>query len=101
VNLGPAETDPVMPPSLRELEIGRVLLDADLLLKKLTASLLHPDSPSGRLYWPRCRTSCGCANRAAPVGFELSFRLWMRPDKFVTETTAPPFWSSRPGSPSG
>jgi len=51
VNLGPAETDPVMPPSLRELEIGRVLLDADLLLKKLTASLLHPDSPSGRLYW--------------------------------------------------
>ena len=85
VNLGPAETDPVMPPSLRELEIGRVLLDADLLLKKLTASLLHPDSPSGRLYWATLQDELRLRDRAAPGGFELSFRLWMRPDKFVTE----------------
>jgi hypothetical protein len=62
-----------------------VLLDADLLLKKLTASLLHPDSPSGRLYWATLQDELRLRDRAAPVGFELSFRLWMRPDKFVTE----------------
>ena len=86
VNLGPAESEQVMPPSLRELEIGRVLLESDLVLKKLTASLLHPDSSSGRLYWATLQSQLRLRDGATPVGFEPSFRLWIRPDKFSTET---------------
>jgi hypothetical protein len=86
VNLGPAESERVMPPSLRELEIGRVLLESDLVLKKLTASLLHPDSPSGRLYWATLQSQLRLRDGATPVGFEPSFRLWIKPDRFRTET---------------
>ncbi len=75
----------MMPASLRELEIGRVLLESDLVLKKLTASRLHPESPCGRLYWAALHDELRLRDRAARVGFELSFRLWMRPDRLVTE----------------
>ena len=86
VNLGPAEMEQVMPPSLRELEIGRVLLESDLVLKKLTAALLHPDSPSGRRYWATLQSQLRLRDGVTPAGFEPSFRLWMRPDRFGTET---------------
>lgn len=50
VNLNPDEPDRIMDKRLGRTEPGRVMLEADLQLKKTTAALLHPDSATGKRY---------------------------------------------------
>jgi hypothetical protein len=42
------EADRVIDPSFGRTDVGKVMLEADLLLKKTAARLLHPDHPLGR-----------------------------------------------------
>ena len=51
VNLSPYEQDRVIIDSLGETDLGRDLLRQDYILKQLSASLTHPDTPLGRAYW--------------------------------------------------
>jgi hypothetical protein len=51
VNLSAYESDRMLPPELSGTEMGRNLLSQDCMLKRLTASFMHPDSPVGREYW--------------------------------------------------
>lgn len=72
VNLNPDEPDRVIDPRLGTTDAGRILLQADLQMKKTVAKLIHPDSATGRLFWQRLasertRTTC------------LSFRQWISP----------------------
>jgi hypothetical protein len=74
VNLGPGEYRRVLPDSLRRTGLGLALLDADLTLKRLTASLLHPSGELGRRFWGRVIERCG-----ATADVEPHFRVWMVP----------------------
>lgn len=51
VNLSPYEADRIMNDNVAVTELGRDLLGLDYILKQLSSSLTHPDTPSGKSYW--------------------------------------------------
>ena len=51
VNLSPFESNRMLPAPLGGTRLGRSYLEADLKLKELSASLLHPDCDTGKAYW--------------------------------------------------
>ena len=51
VNLAPTESDRVIDSELGRTEVGKTMLDADLLLKRTAAKLLHPDHEVGAKFW--------------------------------------------------
>lgn len=51
INLSPYEQDRIMDDALARTCMGRDMMKADYLLKQLSSSLTHPDTPLGRDYW--------------------------------------------------
>ena len=51
VNLNPTEPNRIIDPVFARSAAGRVLLSADLALKKVVAPLVHPGTPSGAQFW--------------------------------------------------
>jgi uncharacterized repeat protein (TIGR01451 family) len=51
VNLNPNEPDRIFDPRFGRTDAGRVLLEADLAMKKSFARAMHPDTPSGAAFW--------------------------------------------------
>ncbi|WP_369169387.1 hypothetical protein AB5J49_16480 [Streptomyces sp. R28] len=67
VNLNPDEPDRIVDDQLGRTDAGRVLLEADLRMKKTVGELVHPHSALGRKFWDGVRGDC------------LSFRNWILP----------------------
>ncbi|MGW7400179.1 hypothetical protein ACWGH7_27295 [Streptomyces cyaneofuscatus] len=67
VNLNPDEPDRIVDRDLGTTDAGRVLLQADLLMKKTVGRLIHPDTGAGKDLWNRIQGQC------------LSFRTWIVP----------------------
>jgi len=53
VNLRPDSPDKVIDPLLAQTDLGKVLLEADLQLKKDLAALTDPSTAEGNRYWTR------------------------------------------------
>lgn len=51
VNLNPNEPDRIIDAQFARTEAGRILLEADLAMKKSLARAMHPDTPSGAAVW--------------------------------------------------
>ncbi|MFF1320654.1 hypothetical protein ACFVZZ_14655 [Streptomyces chartreusis] len=68
VNLNPNEPDRIVDSDLGRTDAGRILLQADLQLKKTTAQLIHPDSSLGKRFWNKISGTC------------MSFRTWVVPE---------------------
>ncbi len=51
VNLSPYEKDRIVPLEFGQTEMGRDLLAQDYVLKQITASLIYPESESGKAFW--------------------------------------------------
>ena len=51
VNLSAYESNSMIPAELSGTSLGRTLLSQDCMLKRLAASLLHPDCSVGKDYW--------------------------------------------------
>jgi hypothetical protein len=80
VNLAPEEHARLLPESLTGTRLGRVLLEMDLRLKRLTASLVHPDTPSGAAYWNEIYTALGADGQTGAFGSVDTFhRVWIKP----------------------
>ncbi|MGW3283069.1 hypothetical protein ACWDR3_00315 [Streptomyces sp. NPDC001002] len=58
VNLNPGEPDRIVDERLGRTDAGRVMLQADLRLKKDVGQLIHPDTANGREFWSRLRGDC-------------------------------------------
>jgi len=71
VNLNPDEPDRIVDPGLGRTDAGRILLEADLQLKKTVAGLIHPETPLGVRYWDTI-------SRAGEQTCQ-SFRQWIVP----------------------
>ncbi len=72
VNLNPDEPDRIIDSQLAKTDAGRIMLQADLQMKKTTARLIHPDTSLGKQYWQQLgniNNSQGC----------LAFRQWIVP----------------------
>ena len=67
VNLNPNEPDRIVDAQLGKTDAGRVLLQADLTLKKTTGKLIHPDTAVGDRFWKGMSGDC------------MSFRTWIVP----------------------
>lgn len=67
VNLNPTEPDRIVDSRLGRTDAGRVLLEADLQLKKTTGTFIHPDTKVGAEYWGALSGDC------------MSFRTWIVP----------------------
>ncbi|MFI7360907.1 hypothetical protein ACIBO4_01955 [Streptomyces sp. NPDC050149] len=67
VNLNPTEPNRVIDDQLGRTDAGRVLLEADLRMKKTVGKLIHPHSAPGRKFWDGVQGNC------------LSFRNWILP----------------------
>lgn len=67
VNLNPDEPDRIVDERLGRTDAGRVLLEADLLMKKTIGKLIHPHSARGRQFWDGISGKC------------LSYRTWILP----------------------
>jgi hypothetical protein len=62
VNLNLNEPDRITDPMLGRTNAGRVMLEADLQLKRTAGKLLDPNTPIGRRYWAEMDASSGtCA----------------------------------------
>ncbi|MBO0867715.1 MAG: hypothetical protein J2P15_04040 [Micromonosporaceae bacterium] len=69
VNLNPDEPDRIMDARFGRTDAGRVLLQADLQMKKSVAKLIHPDTPAGARYWAALQGESKC----------VSMRQWIVP----------------------
>ncbi|MCZ4604972.1 hypothetical protein O3S80_14720 [Streptomyces sp. Lzd4kr] len=58
VNLSPDEPDRVVDDQLGRTDAGRVLLEADLQMKKTVGKLIHPRTALGKRYWDGTRGDC-------------------------------------------
>jgi hypothetical protein len=85
VNLKPNEPDRIIDPQFARSDAGRVLLEADLLLKKTVGFFLHPDSPTGAPYWQELDNLYG--NRPDAT-YCFSFRQWIVPAPATVRETA-------------
>jgi hypothetical protein len=82
VNLSPDETNRMLAKPIAGTTLGRTLLESDLKLKRLAASLLHPDCDTGRRYWDAVfRGSSESTN--PPRDYATFQRVWLVPSKAV------------------
>ncbi|QDP96997.1 hypothetical protein FOE78_14665 [Microlunatus elymi] len=51
VNLNPDQPDRVIDKTFAKTDAGRVLLEADIQMKRDNVRLMHPDTPSGKKFW--------------------------------------------------
>jgi hypothetical protein len=81
VNLAPNETAKLLAESLSGTRLGAALLEFDYRLKRLAASLLHPDVNTGQMFWgeviDRCKANLDL-DGIPLTGFQ---RVWVVPDK--------------------
>ena len=100
VNLSPDEDARLLADSLKGTRIGATLLEFDLRLKRLSASLLHPDLEPGRAFWKAVLGRV--QDRAIPDAAALAAfqRVWIVPDKAVVyEGTSESIARIRRGEP--
>lgn len=69
VNLNPDEPNRIIDASFGSTDAGRILLQADLQMKKTVAKLIHPDTPAGAQFWAGLHGETKC----------LSMRQWIVP----------------------
>ncbi|MEV6757139.1 hypothetical protein [Streptomyces sp. NPDC051214] len=74
VNLNPAEPDRIVDAALGRTNAGRVMLEADLQMKRTKAKILHPDAKTGKRFWRGVRPSSNGS-------LCLSSRMWIVPGK--------------------
>ncbi|MFF7753490.1 hypothetical protein ACFZCP_30635 [Streptomyces sp. NPDC007971] len=68
VNLNPTEPDRIVDADMGRTDVGRVMLQADLRLKKDVGRLIHPATELGKEYHDRLQGTCS------------SSRVWIVPD---------------------
>lgn len=80
VNLNPNKPNDILDPRFARTDAGRILLEADLALKKTTAALINPETELGKRVWESLRYAEG-AKRC------VSFRTWIEPGVATVRAT--------------
>ena len=79
VNLSVHESSRILPRSLIKAPLGRVLVEQDCLLKQFTASLLHPDTATGREYWRQVRAAARKLGLGDRFPLDTCQKTWIVP----------------------
>jgi hypothetical protein len=78
VNLNPLQSSKIISPRLGRTDMGRVLLEADLRLKRDTASLTDPRMALGKEYWQKLNQKLQ-EQGLSPAQVPGSTRVWIVP----------------------
>jgi hypothetical protein len=84
VNLNPVELSKITSPRLVYTDMGKVLLETDLRLKKDAALLTDPRIPAGKLYWSIVNQKLQ-ENNLSNYQIPANTRLWIIPEEAVLE----------------
>jgi len=83
VNLRPDSPKDVIDPYLENTDLGRVLLEADLLLKKDIARFTSIDTPEGRQYWDRLYRKAESLYGQEDMTIPTLTRPWIVPGEII------------------
>lgn len=87
VNLRPDSADEVIDPDLEKTDLGKVLLEADLQLKKDMANFTSPNTPEGRQYWNKLYEKAQSLFGAQEITIPTLTRPWIVPGEVVIRKT--------------
>jgi len=87
VNLRPDSEDQIIEPELAQTDLGKVLLEADLQLKKDTAQMTSPQTPEGREYWNKLYKKAEELYGYENVTIPTLTRPWIVPGEIIVRET--------------
>ncbi|MCX5695490.1 MAG: hypothetical protein NTW18_02340 [Candidatus Omnitrophica bacterium] len=83
VNLRPDSEDQIIDQYLEKTDIGKIMLEADLQLKKDTALMTSPATPEGREYWDRLYKKAAELYGYDNVSIPTLTRPWIVPGEII------------------
>jgi len=83
VNLRPDSEDNIIDDYLARTDVGRILLEADLQLKKDTASYTSPQTPEGKEYWDKLYQKAGEIFGSENISIPTLTRPWIVPGEII------------------
>ena len=83
VNLRPDSEKEIIDPDLEKTDLGKVLLEADLQMKKDLANLTSPDNAEGRLYWDRLYAKAEAMFGRSDIEIPTLTRPWIVPGEII------------------
>jgi len=83
VNLRPDSPNNITDPYLAQTDVGKILLEADLQLKKDTAKFTSPENPKGKEYWEKLYKKAGELFGYDNITIPTLTRPWIVPDEII------------------
>jgi hypothetical protein len=83
VNLRPDAPDNVIDPYLEKTDVGKILLEADLQLKKDLARLTSPDTAEGKQYWDKLYQKAESIFGSGDIEIPTVTRPWIVPGEII------------------
>jgi hypothetical protein len=83
VNLRPDRPDDIIDPSFERTELGKVFLEADVMLKKDMAAMTDPATVTGRQYWNRLYAKADRIYKGEDCSVPSIIRPWIVPGRIV------------------
>ena len=87
VNLRPDSENNIIDPDLATTDVGKILLEADLQLKKDTAKFTSPGTPEGKEYWEKLYQKAGELLGYENVTIPTLTRPWIVPGEIIIRET--------------
>ncbi|MCX5710346.1 MAG: hypothetical protein NT088_06490, partial [Candidatus Omnitrophica bacterium] len=83
VNLRPDSQERIIDPALEKTDVGKILLEADLQLKKDTARYTSPENPQGKEYWDRLYKKAAEIFGTENITIPTLTRPWIVPNEVI------------------
>src|SRR3989338_4093921 len=83
VNLRPDAPEQIIDPVLEKTDIGKIMLEADLQLKKDTASFTSPKTREGKSYWDKLYKRAGELFGTENITIPTVTRPWIVPGEVI------------------
>ena len=87
VNLRPDSENNIIDPDLATTDVGKILLEADLQLKKDTAKFTSPETPEGKEYWDKLYQKAGELLGYENITIPTLTRPWIVPGEIIIRET--------------
>lgn len=88
VNLRPDSESQVISQELAKTDVGKILLEADLQLKKDLAKFTSPQTPEGKAYWTRLYEKANQIFGSENISIPTLTRPWIIPGEVIIRQTA-------------
>ncbi|MCK9594094.1 MAG: hypothetical protein M0R35_00225 [Candidatus Omnitrophica bacterium] len=83
VNLRPDSPDEMINDDLGRTDVGKILLEADVQLKKDTAAATSPKTPAGKAYWDKLYQKAESLYGSENITIPTLTRPWIVPDEII------------------